>query len=243
MPREFELHFEAPVDATPDEIWTAISTGPGTDSWFMGRSEFEAREGGRGTFQMGGYAIGSTVTAYEPGRRFAYRSDEGEDGRFMAFEFLIEGRDQGSTTVRLVHSGFLGADWEDEYEAMSRGDAMYFHKLVTYLTHFAGRIAAYNMFLLQPAGLDQAWVALRRVAGLGEEVAEGDKALIQVPGLPPTPGVVDYVRPEMLGIRTDAGMHRFLHSQNTLVAEYHDYAGELDPETVERSWKDWLATI
>lgn len=243
MPREFELTFEAPVDATPDEIWQAISTGPGTDSWFMGRSEFEAREGGRGTFQMGGHTEGSTVTAYEPGRRFGYRSDTGDDGRFMAFEFLIEGRDQGSTTLRLVHSGFLGDDWENEYEAMAKGDAMYFHKLVTYLTHFPGRISTYNMFLVQPAGLDQAWAALRRVAGLGEHVAEGDKALVQVPGLPPVTGVVDYVRPEMLGIRTDAGMYRFLHSRDFLVAEYHDFAGELDGETVERSWKEWLATV
>ena len=36
----------------------------------------------------------------------------------MAFEYLIEGRDGGSTVLRLVHSGMLGDDWEDRV----RGD-------------------------------------------------------------------------------------------------------------------------
>ena len=38
---------------------------------------------------------------------------EGEDGRLMAFEFVIEGRGAGKTLIRLVHSGFLpDTDWE-----------------------------------------------------------------------------------------------------------------------------------
>ncbi len=241
MPREFELPFEAEVPAGPDEIWEAIATGPGTDSWFMGRSEFEPREGGRGSFTMGGHTEGSTVTAYEPGRRFAYRSDTGPDGRFMAFEFLIEGRDQGSTTLRMVHSGFLGEDWQDEFEAMSKGDAMYFHKLVAYVSHFAGRVSAYNMFLTAPA--EEFWPAVTRVTGLTGPVAEGDKAVVQVPGLAPVTGVVDYLRPpEFLGVRTDDALFRFLHGfGHTAVAEMHSFA-ELDRDKTEQAWKDWLAT-
>ena len=33
------------------------------------------------------------MTAWDPARRFAYRSGEAADGRFIAYEFLIEGRD------------------------------------------------------------------------------------------------------------------------------------------------------
>ncbi|WP_344594066.1 hypothetical protein [Actinomadura vinacea] len=29
------------------EVWAAITTGPGADSWFMGRNETETPEGGR----------------------------------------------------------------------------------------------------------------------------------------------------------------------------------------------------
>ena len=31
----------------------------------------------------------------------------------------------GTTTVRLVHGGFLADDWEAEYDALNEGDAMY----------------------------------------------------------------------------------------------------------------------
>ena len=37
-----------------------------------------------------------TVTAWDPPKHVAYRSD-GPDKRFIAFEYLIEGRDQSST--------------------------------------------------------------------------------------------------------------------------------------------------
>ena len=39
MGRPFENRSEAEVPASPDEVWAAIASGPGIDSWFMGRSE------------------------------------------------------------------------------------------------------------------------------------------------------------------------------------------------------------
>ena len=45
------------------------------------------------------------------------------------------------TVVRWVHSGFLGDNWEKEYEGLSEGDPMYFDKLRVYLTYFRGRKA------------------------------------------------------------------------------------------------------
>ncbi|WP_143737006.1 SRPBCC domain-containing protein [Microbispora sp. GKU 823] len=45
MPHEFELHKEIELDATPEQVWEAIATGPGVDSWFMGRTEIEPVEG------------------------------------------------------------------------------------------------------------------------------------------------------------------------------------------------------
>ena len=36
MAHPFELTHEFEVDATPEEVWQAIATGPGIDSWFMG---------------------------------------------------------------------------------------------------------------------------------------------------------------------------------------------------------------
>ena len=41
MGKEFSVSNEARVPASPDEIWDAIATGPGIDSWYMGRSTVE----------------------------------------------------------------------------------------------------------------------------------------------------------------------------------------------------------
>ena len=47
MAHPFEVSKEIEVDATPEEVWEAIATGPGIDSWFMGRNEVEPGEGGK----------------------------------------------------------------------------------------------------------------------------------------------------------------------------------------------------
>ena len=57
----------------------------------------------------------------EPGHRFAYGEDPEPDGRFIAFDFMIEGRAGGGTSLRMVTSGFLpGDDWADEFELKYR---------------------------------------------------------------------------------------------------------------------------
>src|SRR6266516_107606 len=97
MAHRFEITKELEVGATPEQVWEAIATGPGMDSWFMGRSEVEPREGGRP-------------------RRFVNSGGEGPDGSFHRFDYRIEDRGSGRTAIRYVHSGMLGVDWEAEYE-------------------------------------------------------------------------------------------------------------------------------
>ena len=53
MPHEFELRKEITLQATPEQVWEAIATGPGIDGWFMGRNEVEPREGGRTAMTIG----------------------------------------------------------------------------------------------------------------------------------------------------------------------------------------------
>jgi uncharacterized protein YndB with AHSA1/START domain len=101
---EFEIRDEITLAATPEQVWDAIATGPGLDSWFMGHSEIEPREGGTNRLEMPGYAQESTITAWQPGRHLAFRGDS-PDGTFMASEFLIEGRDGGSSVLRAVQNG------------------------------------------------------------------------------------------------------------------------------------------
>ncbi|WP_432924134.1 SRPBCC family protein [Microbispora sp. CA-135349] len=249
MAHEFELRKEIELDATPEQVWEAIATGPGVDSWFMGRTEIEPVEGGRGRFTVFGNSESSTVTAYEPGKRLAYRGDDNPDGTFMAFEYLIEGRDHGSTVLRLVQHGFLGDDWETEYEAMVAGWDLYLHKLAQYLTHFRGRpVTVVGAVHPHAPERGEAWTAIKGALGLADTVREGDPVRIAVDGLPEEDGVVDYARlPDFLGVRTADGLYGFIHSGpergNVVVLGHHVFAEGAGQERTEAAWQSWLSRL
>jgi uncharacterized protein YndB with AHSA1/START domain len=219
---EFEEHGELVVPATPEQVWDAIATGPGLDGWFMGRNEVRPGEGGSIHTDLGGFAQEFTVTAWEPAERLAFRTPTGDDGTFLALEWLIEGRDGAATVVRTVAHGFIGkTDWEDEFEAMTAGGAMYSHTLVEYLTHFRGRAARVVFVQVpQPGGRAALWATLTAELGLTGSPATGDAVdltRLGVPGV--TKGVIDYLAfpptdphtftPAFLGLRTAGGLHRF----------------------------------
>ncbi|MGW4128831.1 SRPBCC family protein, partial [Amycolatopsis japonica] len=112
MGHEFEITDRLEVDATPEQVWDAIATGPGITSWFMGRNEVDGGVGGTVKTAFGGYEPTSAITSWDPLERLVYGTEPAPDGRFVAYEFLIEGRSGGSTVLRTVTSGFLpGDDW------------------------------------------------------------------------------------------------------------------------------------
>jgi uncharacterized protein YndB with AHSA1/START domain len=148
-PLEIELHTELP--ATPEQVWEAIATGPGIDSWFTGRNEVEPLEGGRVTMETGDHREQAEVTAYDASTRFATRTAPAADGRFVAFDYLVDGRDGGSTLLHVMHSGMLGDDWHDEYDALRRGWPFHLNTLREYLAHFPGRTAL-PIFAAAPMG-------------------------------------------------------------------------------------------
>src|SRR5438874_712048 len=141
MAHKFEIAQETEVDATPEQVWEAVASGPGWDSWFMGRNEIEQRQGGAVRWSIGDFTATSTVTTWDPPKRFASSGDEAPDGSLHHFDYRIEPREGGGSSIRYLHSGFLGGDWEAEYEAMREGDPMYFQKLAEYVTYFSGRFA------------------------------------------------------------------------------------------------------
>ncbi|MBF8189614.1 SRPBCC domain-containing protein [Nonomuraea sp. K274] len=238
MGHEFELPLEATVEATPEEVWAAISTGPGIDSWFMGRSEVA---GGVVRTAFGEFDMPpSNVTAAEPLRRFAHGSDKGDDGRFVAYEFLIEGRDQGSTLVRMVTSGFLpGDDWHDEFEAMSSGLALYFATLVEYLHHFPSRHAT-PLTEFGPPVKDwpHAWRTLYTT--LGRHPRPGDRVRF---GPTETEGIVYFHNSQNLAIRTEHGIYRFLQGfMGPMIASHLLFSDADDQGQLWRSWLDRVFT-
>jgi uncharacterized protein YndB with AHSA1/START domain len=244
MAHEFEIKDEITVDATPEEVWEAIATGPGIDSWFMGRNEIEPREGGKARMTLPGFTMESTVTTWDPPKRLVLRSPQGEDGSLHAFEYIVEGRGKGSTVVRWVHSGFLGDNWEAEYEGLKEGDPMYFHKLAQYLTYFRGRKATpVDVYGPQVPDREHAWGVMRKGLGLTGPVAEGDQVRLTPEALAPLEGVVDYVSPSFLGLRTDDGLYRFIYGfEGTVVLGHHIFA-DVDEKETEEAWRSWLTGL
>ncbi len=171
MTREFEIKKEVEVEGTPEQVWEAIATGPGIDAWFMGPHTVEPRLGGRMTLDLGFFQESSTITTWEPGKHLAYETAKGEDGAFHAMEYLIEGREQGTTVLRFVHSGILGDGWGDEYlDQPSHGWDMYLFTLASYVKYFSGRKATY-MYRAGPEvpeGFDR-WSAVIKALGVPED--------------------------------------------------------------------------
>ncbi|MCX4098492.1 SRPBCC family protein [Nocardia sp. alder85J] len=242
MAHPFEIELETTLPASPDQVWAAIATGPGIDSWFMGRNEVEPRAGGVVAMETGGHREEAVITAYEPGKRLATRSGTTDDGRFMAFEYLVEGRDQSSTVLRVVHSGMLGDDWQDEYDALRRGWPFHLHTLGEYLAHFPGRTGV-PVFAAAP-GPSAAAIRAAFVRGLSlpDPVVVGTPVHAEPAGLPPLDGEVVWSDDERIAIRTAGGLYSFHQGFTGLALMFHHLFGP-DTDGAETAWQHWLTGL
>lgn len=242
MTRPFEIRNEITVEATPDEVWEAIATGPGVDSWLMGHWEIDSADK-TVTFTMFGEVSSGTITAWEPGHRFAWQEDTNPDGTFTAREWLIEGLDSGGTVLRGVHSGLLGDNWEAEYNGLSFGDHAFTAQLAVYLTHFAPLIATGSLFMPGPITEDP-WAALAAAVGVSADAADGQPARLSVPGIEPVDGTVEFVvSPRALGLRSDDAMYLLIHGYDGMVAATAHYFDDRDRSTETEAWQHWLSGL
>jgi uncharacterized protein YndB with AHSA1/START domain len=245
MGHQFAHRKAAEVPASPDEVWAAIATGPGIDSWFMGRNEVEPGAGGTVRTVFGEYAPELEITQWDPAHQFAYGSGAAPDGRFIAYEFLIEGRAGGSTVLRSVISGFIpGDDWTEEFEAMTLGGEMYFRTLVEYLTYFAGRFAR-SVTAFGPPGTS--WPddreRLCRELGLTDPASPGARALLATEA-GPAEGMVYFANAHTIGIRTGDAFYRFQRGfAKPVIAAHHLFADDADPVRAQHFWEAWLSQL
>ncbi|GAY10295.1 SRPBCC domain-containing protein [Pseudonocardia sp. N23] len=243
-----ELRREIELDATPEQVWEAIATGPGIATWFVPH-RVEEREGGTMSADFGGgFADTGRVTAWEPLRRFASGTAEPPaDGRpDYACEFLVETRDGGGTVLRFVQSGFLdGADWDGEYGSFDAGWALFLFNLQQYLAHFAGLPVA-NVVTMAWAdgGASTLWPVLRTGLGLDGPPAVGDTITLSPEGIVPITGIVDVSTDEFLGVRSARGLHRIgaEGESGCGVSAYHYVYGDPAPdvEALTEAWQAWL---
>lgn len=247
---------EVEVPGTPEEIWKAIATGPGVSSWFV-PMKVDGREGGAITANFGpGMDSASTITAWDPPRRFAAdsRDDMGPGDPTIATEWIIEARSGGTCIVRVVHSWSTDSDkWDKQFEGHEKGWKAIFRILRLYLTHFRGQTG--STFLATghaPEPKDKAWTALTNSLGLAG-VAVGQHVSTSA-GAPRLAGRVEQLeQPEHLSemlLRLDQPTSGIAHlfalpmgGQVFLSIRCYLY-GDSAAKVVERdeaAWRDWMS--
>ena len=138
------LTMERELQATPDEVWEALTTSEGLRRWFPLDARVEPGESGSVWLSWGPGCDGEApIHIWEPGSRFGWTESYGEDdaGRpiQVAVDFYIEGR-EGSTVVRLVQSGFsASSDWDEMYDALVDGWTYFLFNLAFYFLRHRGQ--------------------------------------------------------------------------------------------------------
>ena len=148
--RAFEMTIDIAVPA--DAVWQAIATGEELVRWFPTEADIKPGQGGRWLVSWSGdWTWGMDIEIWEPNRHLGLVDREGRpydvEGKAVdqsvaplpiALDWYIEAKG-GSTTLRLVHSGFgRGAAWDDEFEGISGGWPMELHSLKHYLERHRG---------------------------------------------------------------------------------------------------------
>jgi uncharacterized protein YndB with AHSA1/START domain len=249
------VELEVLVPGTPEQVWRAIATGAGISAWFT-PTAVEERVGGAITFTLDGGATSSgTVTAWEPGSRFAYE-ERGWSGDAppLATEVVIVSRSGGSCVVRMVHSLFTSKDaWDDEMEGFEKGWPGFFEVLRAYLRDFTDQpVGALSAMGAYPASVQEAWKHVATALGVrGAEVGEQRTAAA---GVPPLVGCVQRVQHTQEGcsvtLRLEQpapgialiGVHRWQSKTNAILSFY--LYGERAQEVARDAqplWRAWLA--
>ncbi|MDX2150110.1 MAG: SRPBCC domain-containing protein [Bryobacteraceae bacterium] len=153
------------IDATPEEVWEAL-TNPGViPRWFAPQAEVSPGPGGSITWNWGdGIVWRSGIETWEPPSRLRLTEvrektltvdghTEPLEPRRLVQDYILE-TSKGKTLLRLVHSGFgSSADWDGEFEGTLGGWACCFTSLKIMLEKHRQHQAT-NRFFAQPiAGL------------------------------------------------------------------------------------------
>ena len=177
------LTMEQRVEASPEDVWEALTTGPGLERWFPLAAEVEPGESIWLSWGPGCEGR-APIRVWDPPRRLGWTESYGDDenGRpiEVAVDFIVESR-RGQTVVRLVHSGFsASADWDEMFDATRDGWRYFLFNLGFYFRRHAGRDRTL-VWRRHPTGLDreEAWA---RLEAEGLVHGEGSDAPVRLGG-------------------------------------------------------------
>jgi len=219
------------IDASPAEVWRALTDAHELVRWFPLQAEIEPRVGGRYWMSWGGEFVGEhriEILGPERHLRTTMPSMNQKDGKptLLAVDFHLEGRG-GRTALRLVHSGFgRGADWDEEYEGIRIGWTFELRSLRHYLGRHRGhdRQATFLVGPQTPLTGPEVW---QRVVEQGfenplpKDLAEGDRYSFPVDEETVFEGtVLDFEPSRQLAMTVD-GLHDGIFRIEVFAARVH----------------------
>jgi uncharacterized protein YndB with AHSA1/START domain len=150
--RAFEMSID--IDAPVEDVWEALTNARELVRWFPIGAEVTPGQGGSMTWSWGDSWSGTMrIEAWQPPRLLRLvdekarpydteghrRPEEEAVASRVAVEITLE-TVQGTTRMRLVHSGFgLGSAWDDEIDGVSTGWQFELRSLRHYLQRHHGR--------------------------------------------------------------------------------------------------------
>lgn len=141
--RTRSIEMEITVEAPPEAVWEALSTGQGLEGWFPPEARVEPGVGGSIFLSWGGGMEGTgEITVWEPNRRIVWSEPvpPGAPAQILV-DFEIQAEEGGGTRLRLVHSGFgASADWDEYYDGVKAGWTYFLFHLAWYVVRHRGRV-------------------------------------------------------------------------------------------------------
>jgi uncharacterized protein YndB with AHSA1/START domain len=137
-----KVEAEIAIDATPEQVWRAISEGDRLKQWFPLDARVTPPPDGKVWLSWGeGAEWESPIEIWEPSKHLrTVDVMPGKDGgppTRIAVDYIIESRG-GQTVLRLVHSGFAEDTWQDELDSLDSGWASFLTNLKLYLERHRG---------------------------------------------------------------------------------------------------------
>lgn len=186
-PRSFT--HEITIEAAPEAVWHALTDAAELVRWFPFEADVALVPGGAYRISWdGNWEWNLEVRLVDPPRRlrlvdsrpvpFDPTGRKAADVRPAPVEVALDyhlAAEGGQTRLRLVHSGFgRGADWDDEFDGISRGWPHELHSLRQYLTRHRGRSRAVAWArAVVPLPAEEVWRRLTGPAGFDIQAPAG----------------------------------------------------------------------
>jgi hypothetical protein len=228
----FDCSREVILPAAPQIVWDAVATKEGNAGWLFPND-----------------VDPDAADTYEPPAHLHIRQEQGD--AFNDLNFEIEDRGDGTTGLRYAHTGTFGPeDFAAQNDQIQQHTDFYLHTLGEYVAHFSGRPVSYIGEV--PGGIQgpassvtpDGFTRLRSALGLSTSVSEGDEVNLQPDATEALNGVVDYLRPNFMGIRTADALYCFF-GRNAFGAPVamtiHAFDGR-DGDQAEQTWQRFLTT-